>query len=396
MKLLKIVYLATYIDEELEDVLDLPLFPAGLAKKKQLIDILTDHIVDVIFVSMFTRMRFKSQKKIIKRLSNHARLIVPLFITFPLLNYLINPILTYRALVNVNKERKTDVIILYNCVYENVLPAYIFKITHGTKLICQYEDSWFLTSKWPKSIIYKISHWLGLHATNAVIINCTNFLKILKKNHYYIFRGTVTQKIELKNNKFQVRTKKRLNVVFSSGIDKIRGSILLIDFFNNVNDKETFERFNFIVTGRGSEKIMKDMKIAVDKFKSIGGSAKYLGYVSNLKLKSIYHHADIFLALQNPHLRFSEYCFPSKIFEYYQYNVPIITTKISDLSNKDFINLNFIEFSIRSLKKTLNKVYVNYKIIKKNNSTNQERISNMYSIDKNRVGINRFLKILNE
>ena len=151
-----------------------------------------------------------------------------------------------------------------------------------------------------------------------------------------------------------------------------------------------------MITGRGDKSIMKSLKESVYKFNSNGGDAIYCGYVSRKDLQKLYQEADILLALQDPSLKFSRYCFPSKIFEYYQYNHPIVTTNISDLDSNDFFNLNFIDYSIESLSSKLIEIRDNFNHYVKSNDQNNTRLNKLFSVEKNRQGINDFLKDLYE
>ena len=87
---------------------------------------------------------------------------------------------------------------------------------------------------------------------------------------------------------------------------------------------------------------------------------------------------------------------PSKIFEYYQYNRPIVTTRISDLDSDDFFNLNFIDYSIESLSLILIEIRKNYYHYVKINDNNNTKLSSLFSVEKNRQGINSFLEGLYE
>jgi hypothetical protein len=394
MKTLNIVYLTTYIDEELEYALKLPLYPAGLSKKQQLLSILSDHSVSVVFVSMFTRMRLRGSNNLDKRLSRHANLIVPYFFMLPILNYIVNPFITYRVLVKLWREQKIDCIILYNCVFESSVPVYIFNKIHKTKIVCQYEDGWTVSGKWTKLWLYKLSHGLINKISSGVIANSRNFLEIVNNKKYFIFRGSLKFS-QLSETKL-TNSKNKTSALFVSSIDEIRGTQLLIDFFNETSNEYIIKNFSFMITGRGDKSIMKSLDASVKKFNSNGGDATYYGYVSHKDLQKLYQKAGILLALQDPSLKFSKYCFPSKIFEYYQYNRPIVTTRISDLDSDDFFNLNFIDYSIESLSLILIEIRKNYYHYVKINDNNNTKLSSLFSVEKNRQGINSFLEGLYE
>lgn len=390
MKKYNIVYLTTYINQDISIKINLPYTGAGLKKKQQVLDILSDHNVQVVFVSMFSRLKKVFVKPFVEKIYNNTTLRVPFFTKMPFLNYIINPLMTFIELIKIQKEENIDYIVLYNCVYENVIPAYFMYKLYGTKVICQYEDGWTISSKGYKKIIYKLSHYIAEKMSIGVIVNSTTFLDIFHKKNYLVFRGN----IEYKNLDIRVGDNDKLNVLFSSSIDEIRGVQLLIELFSNTKEKDLLNNFCFHITGKGSKKVIEELNKAIQYYNFNGGDAKYYGFVSLDELQILYEKADILLALQKTDGKFSKYCFPSKIFEYYQYNKPIITTNISDLKNDDFFNLEFIEYNVNSLIEKLYMLKQEYKKYSQKNRENNLILSEKFSTKKNREKINKFLEKL--
>ena len=73
-----------------------------------------------------------------------------------------------------------------------------------------------------------------------------------------------------------------------------------------------------------------------------------------------------------------------------------MTTNISDLDSNDFFNLNFIDYSIESLSSKLIEIRDNFNHYVKSNDQNNTRLNKLFSVEKNRQGINDFLKDLYE
>jgi len=377
----KIIYLTTYLDESLSKRLALPFFPAGLKKKKQLIELLniSGYISEIIFVSSFSRFS-KLYSKSFNFKQNKNNFHFPLFFYFPILNYLFNPIFVLFKLLKLNKEKKIDFLILYNSVYENVLAVLIFKkiLRINTKVIIQFEDGWVSNSTGFRKLIYYFSHRIGEFVADAAIVNSNNMTNVFSSNKYFLFRGIT----ELREFNALKKNVSEFNVLFTSNIDSTRGIDLLINLFNKYKGVEKLDHFNFQITGFGDNEKVKQLLLSIKYFNSIGGNATYYGYVSNNELAILYEKSHVLLALQNPNLNFSKYCFPSKIMEYYNYNKPIITTNISDLKSDEFINLKFIEYNHDSLLSCLNDHYFNYKrYYNLNKSNNKEMYKNFSKIE---------------
>jgi hypothetical protein len=127
MKKHNILYICTYFDENLSNRYDLGYVSAGLKKKNSMLKALRDHNVDIVFVSMFTKFPGKIFRSGTYK-SKDAKVYIPVFTTIPFMNYLINPLFTFAKILSFCKKRKTDRIIFYNCVYENVLPLFFVKL----------------------------------------------------------------------------------------------------------------------------------------------------------------------------------------------------------------------------------------------------------------------------
>ena len=377
----EIIYLTTFLDESLSNRLALPFFPAGLKKKKQFIKLLNQSGFSsvIVFVSSFSRLtKFYSKPFSFKKNKNTFHF--SFFFYFPILNYLFNPIFVLIKLLKLDKQKKINVLILYNSVYENVLAVVIFKkiLRKNCKVIIQFEDGLVFNSYGFRKLIYYISHKLGEFVADAAIINSNNMTNVFSSKKYFLFRGVT----ELKENYEINKNLSEFNILFTSNIDSVRGIDLLINLFNNYKGGKKFDHFNFQITGFGDKEKIKQLSLSIDYFNSMGGKAKYYGYVSTNFLAKLYEKSHVLLALQNPNLPFSKYCFPSKIMEYYNYNKPIITTKISDLTSEDFINLKFIKYQSDSLISCLNDHYSNYNIYSNlNKNNNKEMFKNFSKIE---------------
>lgn len=377
-----IVYLTTYLNSDISRDLDLPFSSAGLKKKNQLIDLLIPlSCIEVIFVSSFTRIdRFASMPKSI--FCNGVRVNFPVVFYFLGLNYILNPVFTALKLLEINRRNSIDIVICYNAVYESIVSAFIYTkiFRKKAKIIVQYEDGFIYNTSFFKRGIMYFAHILAENTAHSAIINSRRIKEVFRVRDYFIFRGFSTSTVSTKVEKAQ-----KLNVLFSGSIDNIRGVELLINIFEKGEINSNMKNYNFQITGDGDPSVVKRLCAAIIHFNSIGGSAKYYGFIGRSELHNLYHKGHVLLALQNPNLSFSKYCFPSKVMEYYPYNRPIVTTDISDLRDGDFINLTFIDYDSDDLLQKLLDIRANYDeylirssmnsvyILERYNKTNTER-----------------------
>ena len=387
-----ILYICTYIDANISKKYGLKYESAGLKKKNCMLKALGDHDVEVVFVSIFSKIAgkiFSSQK----HTNEHVKINIPWFTTIPLLNYVLNPLMAFFALLNICNNKKIDFIILYNCVYENVLPVLFLKLFWKGKVICEYEDGFIFEKRGIKNILFTLSHRQGHFISDGLISSSATFLEIFPKRNHMLFRGSIDRLTELPPDEKKHGCDK-INVVFASSIDKTRGAMMLIDFFNTVENQYILGGVNFIVTGKGEKKIAESFYSAVKNYNKKGGSADFKGFVDNNELLQIYSKATAFLSLQDPSLPFSRYCFPSKILEYYFYNRPVISTRVSDLDNDNFPNLIFIDYSPKNLEDSLCYLMQNIEELREKNSSNKSFLKQNYSNAVNKERINNFFNKL--
>lgn len=387
-----IIYLCTYLDEELSARFGLNYAPAGLKKKQCIVRALANHHVEIVFVSAFTRFMgrvfrgFSSNK-------DSTTIHVPWFTTIAFLNYLLNPVFVFLKILKLNRKQKVDSLILYNCVYENTVPALLAKKLLGIRVIVQYEDGWVVENHGIKNVLFRISHKTALKISDGLIANSKNFLELFPKNNFLLFRGSVSHLSDSMG--FSKKTERgKLNFVFASSIDKVRGASLLCDLLLHLNDNDLIDKIKFTITGNVKDDTGRQLEVAVAAYLAKGGIVDYKGFVSEETLRGVYHEADVFIALQDPSLPFSKYCFPSKLFEYYFYNIPIISTKVSDIAGV-FPNLLFIDCNVQSLEDKIRNCVANTHEIMVANEGNRDFIKANFSNDRIRKDMDRFLEGLN-
>lgn len=389
-----LVYLCTYLDQDLSEKFSLSYSQAGLSKKRQFIDVVAQHHnIRPIFVSCFSRVLgrvFMHQKH---RISEEVVLEVPVFSTVLFFNYIINPIATFHSMLAMNKIQQIDFLILYNLTYETVVPAALMKMFVGVKVVVQMEDGVNPSFGKIKNFIGRLAERLGAGLASGVIVNSRNFLPKFPKIPHFVFRGVASEQARIlrKNSESDAA----FNILFASTIDNIRGADLLARFFCHVQKIEEFKSVQFIVCGSGENKCVDKLKRSISEFSKKGGNAEYLGFVSSEVYSSICNSTHLFLSLQDPSCPFSSYCFPSKVFEYYGYNRPIISTKVSDLAADEFFgNLNFVDYEVNALESEILTVKSKIKAYMHANSDNSARLASRYSLESNSLSFSKFLSAI--
>lgn len=123
-------------------------------------------------------------------------------------------------------------------------------------------------------------------------------------------------------------------IVYSGKLDKMYGIDLLVDAFMEIADSN----FELLITGGGdSIEYIKD-KSKIDK------RIKYLGFLPTrndvLKLQQ---EADLLINMRLPSEEASNYCFPSKLFEYLVSGTPVLSFRLGGIPTEYNKFLYFIE-----------------------------------------------------
>ena len=176
-------------------------------------------------------------------------------------------------------------------------------------------------------------------ADNHIYLSYYAFKNSKFKNKFH-FDGCVYQSKINNNISFQKKI-----FLYSGAIRKENGVELIIEAFSQI-DNSGIELW---ICGKGKfdgfdEKVKSDSRI------------KYYGLVSEKQLNDLYNQAFCFL---NPRLTSCEennYNFPSKLFDYFSYGKPIISTYTEGIAPlyKDYLIIT--EDSVNAMKETIKKI----------------------------------------
>lgn len=146
------------------------------------------------------------------------------------------------------------------------------------------------------------------------------FLKV-KNNNWLLMEGSINVNdmslesinTENDNDKFVV--------MYSGTIDKNYGVLALIDAFELLNND-----YELWITGGGKD--AEEVKKLANKYKNV----KFFGFLLDRKdLLHLQQKATVFINIRNPNIAASNYCFPSKLFEYMLTGKPVITCKLGGI-----------------------------------------------------------------
>jgi glycosyltransferase involved in cell wall biosynthesis len=239
-----------------------------------------------------------------------------------------------------------------------VIPAIFFRLLYKTPIIIQYEDGLFDAPNKFTSIVSTILESIFKRLLNGAILNNLNFKNRILTDNYCVIRGFIDDNIDVNLN-LDTNHKDKKIVLFSGQIDKIRGIDIFLDICEKASkDEELKDKLEFWITGHGKEKLVNKVKERVSQMSNV----KYLGFLPYNKYKETLEKADILVNLQKPYVKFSTYCFPSKIIEFMNTGKIIISTKISDIENIATDKIILIECNPNDVINVLRQILKNYKM----------------------------------
>lgn len=381
------LYITNFLPIEEADRIGRIQNPAGYRKKLQLLSLFES--IDVLNVTTSVK-----SNKYFTGSSNleyfTSKVYSPACLNIPIINLFVNPILVFCYTRRLPSITRYDTLILYNYTWETVVTSCILRMfTSKPTIIVQFEDDFVSYFGGLRKKLFQLSFFIGSIVTDKVIINNRNMLELLPENvDYYIFRGVVVDNSDA-TRRFNYEGSTKLKVLFGGNFDNIRGIDLVVELLDGL---ENFDRFEFLITGDGDIQKKRELVESVDAFKKRGGSANYFGLTPRYEYEKILSEINVGLALQAPDNRFSRYCFPSKVFELYERNIPVITTAISDLETGFLPNLIFIDYTVESLLRALNDLYFNYSVHLHTYQYQKRDLAEQFGFNKIKLEINDFVE----
>lgn len=167
---------------------------------------------------------------------------------------------------------------------------------------------------------------------------------------YILYAGTMAKYLRIEDKKWMVmegsinieeirklaaeeHAHDKIVVMYSGFIDERYGILKLADSLKYLDD-----RFEIWITGGGPAQDVLKSRAQRD------GRIKFYGYLPTRKeLVELQLQATFFINLRDPDEEASQYCFPSKIFEYLQTGKPVISSKLKGIPQEYFDYMIMIE-----------------------------------------------------
>jgi len=330
-KPVRVLYLCSYIDGTIVDKYGLSLFsPAGLKKKQGVINSLESLDVKVTVLSpiLVNDFKFKFFKSWKYRGDRGADIHFPSTITLFPFNILLLFFSSILHVMHIKKMNGFDVIIFYNYRFNVVFPAIFSKLVYQTPIILQYEDGLFDAPSRFTAILSTVLEWFVKRFLDGAVLVSSTFEKRIKTDNFAVLRGFI-EDIKLTEETGQPIKNKKI-VLFFGQFDTVRGIDIFLEACRMALDDETIkDKLEFWIAGYGNEGMVQKVEEAASKLIN----TKYIGFLhpNSEDYKNILGSVDITVNLQKPSIKFSTYCFPSKILEFMSYEKIIISTDISDI-----------------------------------------------------------------
>ena len=193
------------------------------------------------------------------------------------------------------------------------------------------------------------------NSTKKSISECENFIVLSKlvstdylvEKKTLLIEGGVDENDIPKKSNIKIENKKKI-IVFSGALTEYNGILNLIKSMSFLKNLE----IELHIYGDGSlKKYVVQSQIADNRI-------KYLGKVSNDKMKEIQKRADILINPRQVNNSISKYTFPSKTFEYFLSRTLVVSTKIPSYPQEYLNNMIIAEDSplglANSIKKAIN------------------------------------------
>lgn len=249
--------------------------------------------------------------------------------------------------------QKNDKIIIYHTL-ETIIPLLIIKKFYKIKYILEVEE---IYSEMPHiSSKYRKLEQKLIQESDYYITVSNTLKKILPPKPCLSIYGNYNQK-EINGNNKNYTNNERIKLVFTGSIDKIRGAFTAVKCMEFLPPQ-----YKLYISGIGNPNTINEIKSEIERINKLKGNkiCEYLGMLNESEYENLLINADIAL---NPQINgdYAKYLFPSKIIQYLNYNLPIVTTKGESIIESPFANILYFseDFTPESIAKTILKVKLN-------------------------------------
>lgn len=238
-------------------------------------------------------------------------------------------------------KNSSNVVFLYALHTPHLIPIFILKKLFGFKLVIFIPDiPIFMRAgsyspfyiHWLKTLDNHLLIWLANSADGGVLIT-KKMHTFFNFNNYIVVDSIALEKIEITAP--NVKLPKGKNFIYTGGLSEEYGVEKLVNFFSSDDFKS--QEVNLVLCGGG---VLAEWceKVAFQR-----SNIYYLGVVSNDEVLSIQKKAFALINMRHTESDYTKYSFPSKIAEYLQAGVPVITTKLDGIPSDLLGHLTIVD-----------------------------------------------------
>ena len=332
--------------------------------------------IDCIILSLGRGRQNKSNtlhKSKVKK-NNKIKIIYCAFYDGPFLTHLISMMSLFKNLIYIIKKKNNRVkLVIYNRSYYYILLIVIIK-TLNLEAYLDLEDGYINQNN---SILKSLKNKITFHIFNLMnfrgyILANSNLKSQISNKPHLICHGIIKKK-KINLNKWQ---SKKIKILFSGSLMEETGSLLLVDTIKILRKrfkKQSLDIY-FIITGKGS---------CQEKFRNLAEVYPDLVWFGeNLLFEDytrIIRGCHLGLSLRLSKFQMSKTTFPSKLIEYINNDLFILTTYNNDIENIFGENVTYLkkENSI-SLANKLISITNNKKLLKEHSIKSLNAIRKKY------------------
>lgn len=236
----------------------------------------------------------------------------------PIINTLSSIFFTYREIKRQNKKNKIDNIIFYNYKPEVAWSAWLAKKTLHIPITAELEDGYSEVGSIHgiKRKLFTITEtFVKKRIDSSILVNSELCSSCSVPNT--VVRGVVNEDLWERAKVFAKSERSVPKLLFSGTLDEVRGIHVLLQALKYTNSNFILE-----ISGRddsGISELCSDSRVS------------YMGFLPYEELQDRMLDADIMLQCQLVSSSFSQYSFPSKLFEYISCNNLIISSALPDV-----------------------------------------------------------------
>ncbi|MDF1644247.1 MAG: glycosyltransferase [Pseudomonadales bacterium] len=239
-----------------------------------------------------------------------------------------------------NSDTKQKVIFLYALHSPHFIPVYLMRILFGVKVFVfipdlpkfmHGSDRLFFLKKWMKNLDSRLLLWLVNNIDGRIVIT-EGMFSFLERENSLLLDSISSDNIASEDVKFDTPIGK--NIFYSGGLSEEYGILDLVKCFTNPKIVE--KGLNLVLCGGGP------LSEWCSHTASENHNIYYLGILKNEDVVSIQQSSFALINLRQNTADYTKYSFPSKIAEYIQSGVPVITTALDGIPQDLIEYLNIV------------------------------------------------------